>query len=79
MSDTNQAWSTEIDETNGQVIIRMNKGIIGAAGNQFKATSDKRKGASILRALGHELAAIGDILYKQPQLEEECEQSTNNQ
>jgi hypothetical protein len=48
----------------GTVLIRINKGILGAMGNQMKATSDKkRKGASILRRLGYDLAEAGDYLY----------------
>ena len=48
----------------GTVTIRINKGILGALGNQLKSTSDrKRKGASILRKLGYDLSEAGDRLY----------------
>jgi len=48
----------------GTVTIKINKGILGAMGNQMKSTSDKkRKGASILRRLGYDLSEAGDFLY----------------
>ena len=48
----------------GTVTVRINKGILGALGNQLKSTSDKkRKGASILRKLGYDLSEAGDRLY----------------
>ena len=54
----------------GTVLIKINKGILGALSNQLKATSDrKRKGASILRKMGFDLGDAGDRLYsKQEQV-----------
>jgi hypothetical protein len=52
------------NEMDGTVTVRINKGILGALGNQLKSTSDKkRKGASILRKLGYDLSEAGDRLY----------------
>jgi len=52
------------NEVDGTITVRINKGILGALGNQLKSTSDKkRKGASILRKLGYDLAEAGDRLY----------------
>jgi len=65
IKDVNHAY--EVVERNledGTVTLRINKGILGALGNQLKSTSDKkRKGASILRKLGYDLADAGDFLY----------------
>jgi len=48
----------------GTVTIKINRGILGALGNQLKSTSDKkRKGASILRRLGYDMSDAGDFLY----------------
>jgi hypothetical protein len=58
-----QAYKIEIDEVNGKFIITGNMGIAGPMANQLKHTSNKRKGASILRKLGHDIAEAGDILY----------------
>jgi len=57
------AFHIEIDEVNGTVILVINKGILGPMGNQLKHTSNKRKGASILRAMGHDISKAGDVLY----------------
>ncbi len=53
-----------IDREKGTVIVELKKGILGSTANQLKNTSNKRKGASIIRKLGFELAHAGDILYK---------------
>jgi len=48
----------------GTVLVKINKGILGAMSNQLKATGDKkRKGASILRKMGYDLGEAGDRLY----------------
>lgn len=57
------AYSMEIDEVNGTAIITANKGILGPLANQLKHTSNKRKAASILRAMGHDISRAGDKLY----------------
>lgn len=53
----------ELDTNDGIVIVVIKKGILGATAKQLKATSSKRKGATIIRKLGYELAKAGDILY----------------
>ena len=55
-----------VDEVNlktGEVVLIVQKGIIGAMANQLKNTSNQRKGASIVRKMGYVLAECGDILY----------------
>jgi len=65
IKDVNHAY--EILERNmeeGTVVVKINKGILGAMSNQLKASSDKkRKGSSILRRLGYDLGDCGDFLY----------------
>jgi len=58
-----QAYKIEIDEINGKFIITANMGIAGPMANQLKHTSNKRKAASILRKLGHDISEAGDRLY----------------
>ena len=53
----------EIDRETGVCVVAIKKGILGSSANQLKNTNDRRKGASILRKLGFELAKAGDILY----------------
>lgn len=57
------AFHIETDEVNGTAIVVINKGILGPMANQLKHTSNKRKAASILRRLGHDLSMAGDKLY----------------
>lgn len=55
-----------VDEVNlatGEVVLIIQKGIIGAIANQLKNTSNRRKGASIVRKMGYVLAECGDIQY----------------
>lgn len=52
-----------IDSSSGEVILVIQKGILGALANQLKNTSNRRKGSSILRKLGYVLSDCGDILY----------------
>lgn len=52
-----------VNTCTGETIVSIQKGIIGATANQLKTTSDKRKGASIVRKLGHVLSDCGDIQY----------------
>jgi len=53
----------EVNTTTNQVIVAIHKGIIGPMANQLKTTGEKRKGHRIIRALGHQLATCGDILF----------------
>lgn len=53
----------ELDKETGTVVLELKKGIIGPVANQLKNTSDKRKGASIIRKLGFILSQSGDFLY----------------
>jgi len=53
----------EINMETGVCVVALKKGILGSSANQLKNTSNKRKGASILRKLGFELAKAGDLLY----------------
>lgn len=53
----------EINSEDGTVTLKIKKGILGACANQLKTTPDKRKGHTIIRKLGWELANIGDQLY----------------
>jgi len=53
----------EVDREDGVCVIAIKKGIIGSMANQLKNTSNRRKGASILRKMGFELANAGDYLY----------------
>lgn len=69
----------EIDEERGTVMVEIQKGVLGAMANQLKNTSNHRKGASIIRKLGFELAHAGNILYetyKQDHEEIVCETET---
>jgi hypothetical protein len=55
-----------VDEVNletGEVVLIIQKGILGAMANQLKNTSNRRKGASIVRKLGYVLAECGNIHY----------------
>lgn len=52
-----------INPTTGEVVIVVQKGIVGALANQLKNTSSRRKASSILRKLGYVLSDCGDILY----------------
>jgi len=55
-----------VDEVNlatGETVIIVQKGIMGALANQLKNTSNRRKGASIVRKMGYVLAECGDIQY----------------
>lgn len=63
---TRKNTAFRIVETNtatGETTIVIQKGIIGAMSNQLKNTSNRRKGSSILRRLGHMLSVSGDIQY----------------
>lgn len=53
----------EINTKTGETTLVIQKGILGAIGNQLKNTSNQRKGASIIRKMGHVLSACGDIQY----------------
>lgn len=53
----------EVNTETGEVVLVVQKGIIGAMANQLKNTTDRRKGASIVRKMGYVLAECGDILY----------------
>lgn len=53
----------KVNIATGETTIVIQKGIIGPLSNQLKNTSDRRKGASILRKLGYDLSACGDIQY----------------
>jgi len=53
----------EVNTATGETVLIIQKGIIGAMGNQLKNTSDRRKGATILRKLGYVLKDCGDIQY----------------
>lgn len=52
-----------INVATGATTIVIQKGIIGATANQLKTTSDRRKGASIVRKLGFVLSDCGDVQY----------------
>lgn len=52
-----------IDMEQGVCVVALKKGILGSTANQLKNTNNRRKGASILRKLGFELAKAGDTLY----------------
>ena len=53
----------EVNIKTGETTLIIQKGILGAMGNQLKNTSNQRKGASIIRKMGHVLSACGDIHY----------------
>ena len=55
-----------VDEVNletGETVLIIQRGIMGALANQLKNTSDRRKGASIVRKMGYVLAQCGNIQY----------------
>lgn len=56
----------EVNTATNTVLVAIHKGIIGPMANQLKTTSDRRKGHRIIRALGHQLAGCGDVLYGKP-------------
>lgn len=58
-----EAFSLKVDPKNNNVIVEINRGIIGPLANQLRSTGSSRKGASIIRKLGILLAQAGDILY----------------
>ncbi len=60
-----------IDEEGGSVMVEIQKGILGSMANQLKDTNNQRKGASIIRKLGFELARVGNILYEADQQDQE--------
>ena len=53
----------EVNTATGETTIIIQKGIVGAMANQLKNTSNRRKGASILRKMGYVLSDCGDIQY----------------
>lgn len=53
----------DVDLEAGTVTVKIKKGIIGPVANQLKATSNERKGATIVRKMGFVLAEAGDRLY----------------
>ncbi len=53
----------EVNIKTGETTLIIQKGILGAMGNQLKNTSNQRKGASIIRKMGHVLSACGDVQY----------------
>lgn len=53
----------EINTATGETVLILQKGILGALANQLKNTSNRRKGANILRKLGYVLADCGDVQY----------------
>lgn len=58
-----------VDEVNlktGETVLIIQKGILGAVANQLKNTSNRRKGASIVRKMGYVLAECGNIQYGEP-------------
>lgn len=61
----------EIDEERGTVLVSIQKGILGSMANQLKNTNNQRKGASIIRKLGFELARVGNILYETDEQDQE--------
>lgn len=68
MTDTAQrsdpAFSVvSYDRETGTVVLAIKKGIIGPLANQLKSTNNRRKGASIIRKMGHVLSESGDYLY----------------
>ena len=58
-----QAFTFELDEENGLVVVNLNKGILGGLANRLKKTPKNIKGSSILRKLGFVLGECGDTLY----------------
>lgn len=53
----------EVNVETGETTVVLQKGIMGALSNQLKNTSNRRKGASILRKLGYVLADCGNVQY----------------
>lgn len=53
----------EVNTATGEIVLIVQKGIAGALANQLKNTSNRRKGASILRKMGYVLSECGDIQY----------------
>ena len=53
----------EVNTTTGETTLVIQKGIVGAMANQLKNTSNRRKGASILRKMGYVLSDCGDVQY----------------
>lgn len=68
-----------INKERGTVTVDIQKGILGSMANQLKNTNNQRKGASIIRKLGFELARVGNILYDTDEQDHEgtvCETET---
>ncbi len=64
MSQTNPAFKVqEINLETGEVVIVIQKGIIGSMANQLKTTNSRRKGSGIIQKMGHVLSACGNVLY----------------
>jgi hypothetical protein len=53
----------EVNTKTGETTIVIQKGIMGSLANQLKNTNDRRRGASILRKMGHVLSDCGDVQY----------------
>jgi len=53
----------EVNTATGETTLVIQKGIVGAMANQLKNTSNRRKGASILRKMGYVLSDCGNIQY----------------
>lgn len=53
----------EVNKSDGTITIKINKGILGSLSNQLRATAETRKGSTIIRRMGFDLGAAGDILF----------------
>lgn len=53
----------KVNLSTGETTIVIQKGILGGLANQLKGTSEKRKGYTIIRKLGHLLSSCGDLQY----------------
>lgn len=69
MTDTTEQKSDpafsilSFDRETGTMVVAIKKGIIGPLANQLKSTKNRRKGATIIRKMGHIFSEGGDFLY----------------
>jgi hypothetical protein len=61
---------TRVNLETGETTIVIQKGILGALGNQLQTTSNQRSGAGIIRKMGFTLKDCGDLQYGEKEVDQ---------
>ncbi|UCG02561.1 MAG: hypothetical protein JSW11_00930 [Candidatus Heimdallarchaeota archaeon] len=70
MSNNNPAFDVKVDLSRGETIIVLKNSILGAISHQLMETTNRRRGHTILRKLGHTLSDCGDLQYGKRTIED---------